>query len=184
MQRYTRVASLIFGVMMLVLSAAVTLETLLRKLFSFSLGGVDELSGYAIALGAPLAFAVALLERSHIRINLLYLKLAPKRQAMLDAAAVLSLGALAVFLLFFTVQNVLDTRQYQSIAQTPWATPLIYPQALWLIAMLAFALPAVWLMLQVLNLLARRDWEGLRKRFGPESTEDELKAELDDLQRR
>jgi TRAP-type C4-dicarboxylate transport system permease small subunit len=184
MQRYTRVASAVFGIMMLALSAAVTLETLLRKFFSYSLGGVDELSGYAIALGAPLAFAVALLERSHIRINLLYLKLAPKRQALLDAAAVVSLGVLALFLLVFTVQNVMDTQQYHSIAQTPWATPLIYPQALWLVAMLAFAVPAVWLMLKAVALLARRDWDGLRQRFGPESAEDELKAELDDLQRR
>ncbi len=184
MQRYTRAASLIFGVMMLVLSVAVTLETLLRKLFSISLGGVDELSGYAIALGAPLAFAVALLERSHIRINLLYLRLKPKPQAWLDALATLTLGVLALFLFVFTIKTVLDTQQYQSIAQTPWATPLIYPQSLWLVAMLAFALPAAWLMLQALVLLFKRDWSELTRRFGPESIDDELKAELEDLQRR
>ncbi len=184
MQRYTRAASLIFGVMMLILALAVTAETLLRKLFSISLGGVDELSGYAIALGAPLAFAVALLERSHIRINLFYLKLAPKRQAFLDALAVLALGALALFLFVFTVQTVRDTHQYQSIAQTPWATPLIYPQALWLVAMLAFALPAAWLAVKALVLLLKRDWAELTRRFGPESVDDELKAELEDLQRR
>ena len=78
----------------------------------------------------------------------------------------------------------MDTRQYQSIAQTPWATPLIYPQVLWLVAMLAFALPAAWLMVQALVLLARRDWRGLTQRFGPESVDEELKAELEDLQRR
>ena len=56
---------------MLALSAAVTVETIVRKLFSVSLGGVDELSGYAIAIGAPLAFAVALIEhrRGDIRIS-------------------------------------------------------------------------------------------------------------------
>ena len=45
MKTYTRIASLVFGVTMLLLSFLVTAETLLRKLFSVSLGGVDELSG-------------------------------------------------------------------------------------------------------------------------------------------
>lgn len=184
MQHYARAASWTFGVMMLLLTVAVTLETLLRKLFSFSLGGVDELSGYAIALGAPLAFTVALIQRSHIRINLLYLRLQPKPQAWLDAVATLTLGVLAIFLFVFTVKTVWETHQYQSIAQTPWATPLIYPQSLWLIAMLAFALPAAWIMLQAVVLLVQRNWSEMTRRFGPESIDDELKAELEDLQRR
>lgn len=184
MQAYTRGASLVFGVMMLVLSAAVTVETLVRKLFSVSLGGIDELSGYAIAIGAPLAFAIALIDRSHIRINIFYGRLGVKAKALLDAASMLALGALAIFLLVFTIQTVFDTRTYNSIAQTPWATPLIYPQLLWLLAMLMFALPAAWLMVRVLRLMARGDWPGLTRRFGPSSVEEELKAELEDLERR
>jgi TRAP-type mannitol/chloroaromatic compound transport system permease small subunit len=184
MQHYARAVSLVFGVMMLVLSAGVTLETLLRKLFSISLGGIDELSGYAIAIGAPLAFAVALLERSHIRINLFYMRLRARPKAVLDALSMLALGALAIFLLIFTVQTVIDTQAYKSIAQTPWATPLMYPQVLWLVAMLLFTLPAVWLMLKVLRMMARGDWAGLTRQFGPGTVEDELKAELEDLERR
>lgn len=184
MQRYSRAASLIFGVLMLALAAAVTLETLVRKIFSVSLGGVDELSGYAIAVGAPLAFAVALLERSHIRINIFYLRLGERARGILDAMALLSLGALAIFLFVFTVVTVRETHAYQSIAQTPWATPLIYPQALWLAAMAAFLVPAVWLAIKAMLMLARRDWKGLIHLGGPGTVEEELKAELDDLKRR
>jgi TRAP-type C4-dicarboxylate transport system permease small subunit len=184
MQRYSRAASLIFGVLMLALAAAVTLETLVRKIFSVSLGGVDELSGYAIAIGAPLAFAVALVERSHIRINIFYLRLSERARGVLDGLSVLTLGALAVFLFFFTVMTVRETQAYQSIAQTPWATPLIYPQALWLVAMAAFLVPAVWLAFKAAAMLARGDWKGLIRQGGPGTVEEELKAELDDLQRR
>ena len=60
-QNYTRIASNIFGITMLSLAVLVTVETLVRKFFSISLGGVDELAGYSIAIGAPLTFAVALL---------------------------------------------------------------------------------------------------------------------------
>jgi hypothetical protein len=67
-------------------------ETVVRKLFSFSLGGVDEMSGYAIAIGAPLAFAVALVEQSHIRINILHMQMPPRLQAALNLMAALRWG--------------------------------------------------------------------------------------------
>jgi len=184
MQRYARIASLFFGVTMLVLAAAVTIETLVRKLFSVSLGGVDELSGYAIAIGAPLAFAVTLIEQSHIRINILYQRMSSRAQALLNVLASVSLSALAIFLLVFTFKTVRDTQTYQSIAQTPWATPLIYPQFLWALAMLLFAIPAVWLMLRAVMLMCRRDWSGLNRSYGPESAAEELQAELEDLKHR
>lgn len=184
MQLYSRLASLAFGVMMLVLSAAVTIETIVRKVLSVSLGGIDELSGYAIAIGAPLAFAVTLIDQSHIRINLLHMRMPKVVQACLNALAAISLGVLALFLLIFTIDTVLDTQAYRSIAQTPWATPLIYPQSLWLAAMVLFAIPATWLAARAFIFLAGRKWGALNREFSPETPEDELKAELEDLKQR
>lgn len=184
MRTYSRTAAWVFGVMMLALSVTVAIETILRKVASVSLGGVDELSGYAIAIGAPLCFTVALIEQSHIRINLLHMRLPARAQAILNLFATLSLAALAVYLLIFTVRTVQETQTYQSIAQTPWATPLIYPQALWMITMAIFGLAAVILAGRALLLAARGNWQGLNREFGPDTVEDELKAELDDLERR
>jgi TRAP-type C4-dicarboxylate transport system permease small subunit len=184
MERYARMASLVFGVIMLLLSAAVTVETLVRKLFSVSLGGVDELSGYAIAVGAPLGFAVALIDRAHIRINLFYQRMGPRVRGMLDASSVAALAALALFLAVFTVRTVQETQAYRSIAQTPWATPLIYPQTVWLVAMLAFAVPALWLLWRMLTRALSGRWEDVAREHGPETVEDELRAELEDLKRR
>lgn len=184
MNTYARILGIVFGTMMILLSLAITTETLIRKFFSMSFGGVDELGGYAIAIAAPLAFTVAMVEQSHIRINLLHMRLPTSVQAALNALAALSLGILACYLLYFTVQTVIDTRAYRSIAQTPWATPLIYPQAIWLVAMAVFAVAAVVLSWQALGLLVRRDWRALNQRFGPSSAQDELQAELDDLKKR
>lgn len=184
MNRFARVASLIFGVLMLALSVLVTLEAILRKAMQFSFGGVDELSGYAIAICAPLAFAVALIDQAHIRINLLYVKLSLRTQAILDGVSALSLLLLALFLGYFTVTTVQETQNYASLAQTPWATPLIYPQSLWALAMAFFAVVAVLLGLRALRLMLSKRWDVLHKNFGPDSVEDELKSELADLQRR
>ena len=182
--RYKRLAANAFGVTMLALAVLVTVETLLRKLFSISIGGVDELAGYSIALGAPLSFAVTSLERSHIRINLLYLFFRPRMKAWMDALSVLSIGVMAVFLLAFTVKTVLETQAYQSVAQTPWATPLIYPQLLWLVAMGVFLVPALMLPARAIYLLYQGRESAVMDEFGPDSPEAELKAELEDLKRR
>lgn len=184
MQAYARFASLVFGVIMLLLSVAVTFETLVRKLFSLSLGGVDEMSGYAIAIGAPLCFAIALIDRAHIRINLLYQRAGLRMRALLDSASVVALALLALFLAVFTVRTVLETQAYQSIAQTPWATPLIYPQAVWLLAMLAFLAPALVLLAWLVRLGVQGRWREIPRTLGPETVEDELRAELEDLKRR
>mgnify|MGYP001801796637 CR=1 FL=1 len=60
------------GGTLIVLSAfLVTLEVILRKFFNISLGGADEISGYAFGVATTLAFSYALFERSHIRVDAL-----------------------------------------------------------------------------------------------------------------
>ena len=79
---------------------------------------------------------------------------------------------------------MLETQTYQSLAQTPWATPLIYPQSLWLVAMVVFLLPALWLPVRAGVMLWRGQTQALSETFGPDTPEEELKAELEDLKRR
>lgn len=102
----------------------------------------------------------------------------------MNAVAAISLGGLAVFFLVFTIGTVGDTVAYKSIAQTPWATPLVYPQAAWLLASAVFAVVATFLAVKAAWLLARSDTDTLVRTFGPERVEDELKTELEDLTRR
>lgn len=180
----TRIPGIIFGTIMIALSITIVAEILLRKFFSFSLGGVDELGGYAVAIVAPLAFLVTAADSAHIRINLLHARLPERSRALLNVAATASLALLALFLLYFTVQTVRDTLSYRSIAQTPWATPLIYPQSLWLLSMSVFALGMLVISARAGVSLAKRDWRTLDRRFGPESVSDEVLAELEDLKKR
>lgn len=145
---------------------------------------MDELSGYAIAIGAPIAFAIALIEQAHIRINLLHMRMPLFIRAVLNAIAATSLAALSIFLMVFTVRTYNDTQAYSSIAQTPWATPLVYPQLLWLVAMALFAIPAILLALRAIRMLIRRDWRRLDREFSPDTVEDELEDELTNLHER
>lgn len=112
------------------------------------------------------------------------MNLPPRIQAALNLVAALLLAALAVFLLVFTFRTVGETRLYRSIAQTPWATPLIWPQTVWLVAMSVFAGASVILALRALWFAVTGDWLKLNRFYGPDSVEEELKAELEDLDRR
>jgi TRAP-type C4-dicarboxylate transport system permease small subunit len=184
MKTYSRTCAIVFGLMMTALCVVIAAEIILRKVFNHSLAGVDELSGYAIAIGAPLCFAVTAVERSHIRINLLHMRMPRLAQAILNLLAALALAALAVFLLIFTIRTVSETKLFGSVAQTPWLTPLIYPQSAWLVAMGVFTLACVILAGQALWLAVHRDSVELVRSFGPETVEDELEAELSDLEAR
>jgi TRAP-type C4-dicarboxylate transport system permease small subunit len=184
MKRIAQLAGVTFGAIMIALSFAIAAETVLRKFFSLSLGGVDELGGYAVAVVAPLAFLVTASEQAHIRINVLHGKLPLRARAVLNVAAAVSFSLLALFLLYFTLKTVQDTLAYRSIAQTPWATPLIYPQSVWLVAMTTFTIGTLVIAARAILLAFRGDWKTLDRSYGPGSPQDELEAELSDLKAR
>ncbi|MFC4299908.1 TRAP transporter small permease subunit [Castellaniella hirudinis] len=184
MKKISLGSGVLFGVVMVALCFAIFAETILRKFFSVSLGGVDELGGYALAVAALLAFLVTAIEQAHIRINILHSKMGIKARGVLNCISMASLAAFALFLLYFAVETVLDTITYQSIAQTPWATPLIYPQAAWLAATIVFAVGALVLAGRACALLLRADWQALDRKFGPSTPEGGLQEELDDLKSR
>jgi hypothetical protein len=54
----------------------------------------------------------------------------------------------------------------------------------WLVAMLAFTVPALVLLWRLVALMARGRWDDITRTLGPETVEDELRAELEDLERR
>jgi TRAP-type C4-dicarboxylate transport system permease small subunit len=174
----------LFGYLFLALALLVTAETLARKLFNFSLQGADELGGYALAVGSSLAFSVALIERSHIRIDLLAQRLPGSVQAFLNWLAVVSIAGFGVLLAWVGHGIITETMAFRSTAPTPWATPLIYPQGLWYGALLVFAVLAVWLALRASLLLARGEWRELNIEFQARSAMEELAEEIDDVERR
>ncbi|MCX7152023.1 MAG: TRAP transporter small permease subunit [Proteobacteria bacterium] len=84
MKHLESVLATLFGLVFLYLSFAVAVETTMRKVFNQSLQGVDELGGYCLAVGAALAFTLALLSRAHIRIDLVHERLGRIPRAALN----------------------------------------------------------------------------------------------------
>jgi TRAP-type C4-dicarboxylate transport system permease small subunit len=174
----------VFGLIFIGLAFLVTVETISRKVFNFSLQGADELGGYALAVGSTIAFSLALMGRNHIRVDVFHEMLPRRLQSVLNWLSIVTLAALGLFIAWVAFKVIGDTMQYRSTAQTPWATPLIYPQAVWYAGLVIFALVATGYALRATSLLFSGREDVLNRDFHPKSAKEELKEELDDLAQR
>ena len=177
-----------FGGGLILLSAFIVgVEVVIRKFFSMSIGGADELSGFALAIGSAWAFGFALLERAHIRIDSLYVWL-PKR-----VCAVLDVIGLLVFVLFFGLLTLrgwgvfADTVELDARTMSPIATPLIYPQFVWVLGLSLLMVVAALLLVRSVMALVTGDIQTVQRIAGSKSASEELEEELrleEDLRRR
>jgi TRAP-type C4-dicarboxylate transport system permease small subunit len=174
----------VFGTTFLALAAVVTVETLSRKLFNISLQGADELGGYALAVGSTIAFSLALMGRNHIRVDVFHEMMPARVQAFMNWFSIVTMAGFGIFVAWVATKVITDTMEYGSTAQTPWATPLIWPQSVWYAGLVIFALVATGYALRATGLLASRRIDTLNHDFHPKSAKEELKEELDDLAQR
>jgi len=179
--RIENLLATVFGGIFLLLSVVVAVETVSRKVFNVSLQGADELGGYALAVGSTIAFSLALMGRNHIRVDVFHERFSRRMQAALNWLSITALAVLGLFIAWIAFKVIGDTLQYGSTAQTPWATPLIWPQSVWYAGLVIFALVASGYALRATVLLLTDRVDLLNHDFHPKSAKEELKEELDDL---
>ena len=184
MKRLESILANIFGIIFLALSVIVTIETVARKVFSFSIQGADELGGYALALGSTLAFSLAIIGRNHIRVDVFHEMFPRRMKAALNWLSITMLAAFALVIAIVSVKVLRETVEYGSTAQTPWATPLIYPQSLWYAGFLMFMCVAIGYAARATYLMFSGRIDELNAEFHPKSAKEELKEELADLDHR
>jgi len=183
-QAIQRLLAWVFGAVFVALSVVVTVETIVRKVFNYSIQGADELGGYALAAGSVIAFSLALVGRNHIRVDVFHERFSARLQAALNVLSYVLLAAFAVLLAFVAFKVVADTLAYRSTAPTPWQTPLIWPQGVWYAGLVVFALVTVGYAARAVWLLARGDVDLVNHEFPPKSAKEEVKEELDDFAQR
>lgn len=182
--RIETVLATAFGVIFIALSLLITVEVLMRKLFGISLEGSYELGGYALAVGSTLAFTLALLGRNHIRIDILHERMPAGVQALLNLVSVLMMAAFSALLGYLAFGVIRDTLDFHATAQTPWATPLIYPQSIWYAGQVIFMVASLVLVIKAIYWLLRGRIVHLNDYFQPKSVKQELNEELEDLAKR
>ena len=173
----SRVLVWIGGGMILLSAFLVTAEVFMRKLLNVSIGGADELSGYAFCVATSLSFAYVLFERGHIRVDAAY-HLFPR--GLQFAANLLGLALLIGFAAVVSAAAwglVADTLQYGSRSITPMRTPLAIPQLPWLFGWLFFIACGVLLFAAALWRALRKDLQAANELIGVKTIEDQIQDE-------
>jgi TRAP-type C4-dicarboxylate transport system permease small subunit len=175
--RGSRAAALAGGVLMLAAAVLVSVDVLLRKFANTTLGGADELSGYALAIGSTWSFAFVLLERGNVRIDALYEHLPHALAALCDLLATLALLGFVSVVAWYGAGVLVQSWSMNAHSNSALAIPLVWPQALWWAGYAWFVLCAVLLLLNAAGPLLRRDWDAVNKLIGARSIEREAAAE-------
>jgi len=172
------------GVLILLAAVVVSLDVVIRELFTLPVGGTDELSGFALAISSAFAFSYALLERAHVRIDSLYTTLPTWIRAFLDIIG------LAVFTLFMSLLSwqalgvFTESARNSTVTLSAFAWPLRFPQFVWVLGLFWFVLVAVLLLLRSLITLFKGDWVMVQRQIGSKTVQEELKEELELTEKR
>lgn len=171
-----RVLALAGGWWLLGFSFVTCFEIIARKFLGFSLQGIDEVGGYTTAVVSSLAFAWALVTKSHTRVDFLLSHMPEWLRAVLNAFAYALLAGFAVFASLRGWAVLEETIEFDAHAITPLGTPLWIPQSLWLAGIVVFAAIAVLLALHAAWLLLT-DRKRVNQLYGPMTLDEEVAIE-------
>jgi TRAP-type mannitol/chloroaromatic compound transport system permease small subunit len=172
------------GLLVLLSALLISVDVALRKIFVLSVGGASEVSGYVMAISWSWALAFTLLDRAHIRIDSLYLLLPVRVCAALDVLSLAAMLLLACVLTWYGWEVFHQSFQLGSRALTPLATPLEYPQFLWVFGLGFFVIVIALLLVRASYALVTGDIGTVQRIAGSRTSEQELEAELESLRNR
>ncbi|WP_442580173.1 TRAP transporter small permease [Mesorhizobium sp. ASY16-5R] len=177
-RRLSQACAWVGGGIFILSALIITVEVMIRKFLSRSLGGADELSGYGFAVAVTFAFAYASLERAHIRVDTLHAYLSSRWKAFLDVVAALLLLVYFGLLMRYGMRVLADTWEMNAHSNTPLHVPLVVPQSLWLLGLLlTFAVSTLLLARACIHLILG-EIRPANRLIGARSMEEEINEEL------
>ena len=165
------------GTLIFLAAIVVSFDVIARKLFSFSIGGADELSGYAFAIGSAWAFAFTLLRRANVRVDIVYAKLPVRVCAVLDLLALIAVGVFVALLSNYAFDVAMQSWQRNALSNTQLKTPLWIPQGLWVLGLMLFMATLTLMLVRAAVALVIGDFAAVQKMFGARTMQEDADEE-------
>lgn len=164
------------GVLLLATAVLVSVEVVLRKVGIVTLSVGTELSSYALAIAATWSFALVLMARGHVRIDIVSQRLPDTPRAILNVLAMASLALVGALLAWTAYDTLRTSLELGALSNTTLAVPLWIPQGLWLVGLVWFTVVALVRLAVLAAALARRDNATIERLAAPASADAEADA--------
>lgn len=174
----SRQALAIAGCAYLAITLLICFDVVGRRLLGFSTGSTTELTGYLMAAAMSWGLAGTLIERAHVRIDVLVQKAPPKLRVWLHATAITALLIFGVFMAWGAVHLALDTYEIGATDLSIWNIPLAIPQGIWAAGFALLLLGVLALIARAASLLLKHDYEGVDRLLVARSYVDEATETL------
>ena len=176
-----RVSGWICGVLLGVSACVIALDIALRETLVVTIGGANELSGYALAGSSSWGCTVALVHRMHVRIDSVYTHLSARIRALLDIVGLAAFIYFLAFVTFYAYKVLEQSIESNSHSISALGAPLAVPQAVWFAGFVGFLLVASVYLLRAMLAFAKGDLRRVRELLAARSIEEELEFEKESL---
>jgi len=183
-RRVTRLGLWFGGALVLAAAVLIGIDVVLRKFFAQSIGGADELAGYALAIGTAWSLGAALVDRAHIRIDSLYVLFPARLRVALDFAGLVLFVGFFGLIAWHGWNVVAQSWSSGSRSQSALQTPTVVPQAIWLLGLAVFLVVGILLLAYAARLAARGRAAEVAAAIGTRSAQEDVEAEIQSLKER
>jgi TRAP-type C4-dicarboxylate transport system permease small subunit len=176
-----RVSGWICGLLLTVSAVLIGLDILLRQTVVVTIGGANELAGYALAVSSSWGCTVALVHRMHVRIDSVYTHLSARLRALLDMVGLAAFIYFLMLVTFYAYKVLEQSIESGTHSISALGAPLAIPQAVWFAGFVVFLLVASIYLLRAVIAFAKGDLRRIRELLGARSVEEEMEFEKESL---
>jgi TRAP-type C4-dicarboxylate transport system permease small subunit len=157
----------------------ITFDVLGRRFFGVSTKATVELTGYMLAFGIAWGLTDALTTRSHIRVDVLVMRLPVRVRVWMHGLALAFLVVLNFFLAWRCWGVVQDSWEFGARDSSALTTPLVVPQGLWALGISVFFALTLVMLVEVLIFLIAGPRDQVERLLGPRTVEEETTEALE-----
>ena len=177
LERISQLAVWVGGAALLAAALMVTVDVLSRKIFSITMSGSDEYSGYVFSATTTWAYSYCLLHRSNVRIDALYNYLPRKVTAILDVVGLLLLFYFMSIMTYYAMVSFVDSWVNNSVSITTLGTPQWIPQLFWVAGLILFFVTLIFVVVYSVAALLQRNWDLVARVAGVPSIAETMQEE-------
>ncbi|HET6828539.1 MAG TPA: TRAP transporter small permease [Ramlibacter sp.] len=166
------------GLAYLAMTGLIVFDIVARRFLGVSTEATVELTGYLLALGMSAGMAGTLVQRAHVRIDVLIQKLGVKARAFMHVIALSGLLLTAAMFAWGAWRLVAESWLLNATDLSSVRTPLWIPQGAWWLGLCLFCGVALAEWAYVVRRLWQREWSDVDRMLRPKSYQEEAEETL------